>query len=103
ASAEWQRAQESLERRRQEIEDALPALQAAAESPAASDEDLRAWRSAEAAYRLTTKELVELRTQHWVSALEERGILPNYTLLDDMVTLEARVTWIDPETGTFES
>ncbi|USQ79188.1 DEAD/DEAH box helicase [Ornithinimicrobium faecis] len=103
ASTEWQRGEESLERRRQEIEDALPSLQAAAESPAASDDDKRAWRSAEAAYKLTKRELAELRTQHWVSALEERGILPNYTLLDDMVTLEARVTWVDPETGTYES
>ena len=103
ASTEWSRTEESLQRRRQEIELALPALQAAAESPAAHEDDRRDWRSAEAAYKLTGKELADLRSQHWVSALEERGILPNYTLLDDMVTLEARVTWVDPETGTYES
>src|SRR5690606_18474369 len=67
ASTEWQRAEETLERRRQEIEDALPGLQAMAESPAASDEDRRDYRAAEAAYRLTQKELSDLRSQHWVS------------------------------------
>ena len=35
--------------------------------------------------------------------LEEFGILPNYTLLDDMVTLDVAVTWIDPETQEFRS
>lgn len=103
ASTDWQRSDEALQRRRTEIEEALPALQAAAESPAASDDDRRDYRAAEAAYRLTGRELSDLRSQHWVSALEERGILPNYTLLDDTVTLEARVTWIDPETGAYES
>jgi len=103
ASTEWRRAEETLERQRQEIEDALPRLQTVAESPAAAEDDKRDYRAAEAAYRLTQRELADLRSQHWVAALEERGILPNYTLLDDMVTLEARVTWVDPDTGTFES
>ena len=34
--------------------------------------------------------------------LEEFGILPNYTLLDDMVTLDVSVTWIDPETQEYQ-
>ena len=34
--------------------------------------------------------------------LEEFGILPNYTLLDDMVTLDVSVTWIDPETQEYK-
>ncbi|WP_299449206.1 DEAD/DEAH box helicase [uncultured Serinicoccus sp.] len=103
ASQEWASAEEGLERRRAEIEDALPGLRAAAEGPAASDDDTRDYRTAVAAERLTRRDLRQLRNQHWVSALEERGILPNYTLLDDIVTLEARVTWVDPETGQYES
>ncbi|MFK5644882.1 DEAD/DEAH box helicase [Ornithinimicrobium sp. LYQ121] len=103
ASQEWAASEEALERRRGEIEEALPGLRATAESPAASDDDKRDYRSAVAAERLTRKDLSRLRHQHWVSALEERGILPNYTLLDDIVTLEARVTWVDPETGQYES
>ena len=35
--------------------------------------------------------------------LEEFGILPNYTLLDDMVTLDVSVTWIDPETQEYRT
>ena len=39
--------------------------------------------------------------EYWIAVLEEFGILPNYTLLDDMVTLDVAVTWIDPETQEF--
>jgi len=30
------------------------------------------------------------------------GVLPNYTLLDDNVTLDVGVTWIDPDTSEFQ-
>ena len=36
----------------------------------------------------------------WPS-LEEHGVLPNYTLLDDAVTLDVAVTWIDPDTQEY--
>lgn len=103
ASQDWNQVIETLQRRQREVEEVLPGLRAAAESPAATEDDRRDFRTAEATLKLTRGELSTLRTQHWVASLEERGILPNYTLLDDIVTLEARVTWVDPDSGRFES
>ncbi|MFY9189921.1 MAG: DEAD/DEAH box helicase [Lawsonella sp.] len=43
----------------------------------------------------------------WIQALERYGLLPNYTLLDDDVTLNVSISWIDDndgdQTGIFKS
>ena len=52
---------------------------------------------------MTGKELQHLQGQYWIAVLEEFGILPNYTLLDDDVVLNVALTWIDPETQEFRS
>ncbi|GAB2622919.1 DEAD/DEAH box helicase [Pseudactinotalea suaedae] len=101
ASAAWRTRVEELDFRRQEIEKAIPELQQLAESPAASSEDKDNLRTARAAYGLGGKQLSELRGEYWVSTLEEFGLLPNYTLLDDSVTLEVSLSWIDPETQEY--
>ena len=49
------------------------------------------------------RELQRLQGQYWIAVLEEFGILPNYTLLDDSVTLEVTLTWIDTETQEYRS
>ncbi|MFC3404534.1 DEAD/DEAH box helicase [Brachybacterium conglomeratum] len=38
-------------------------------------------------------EVSAVDTAHWVSVLERFGLLPNFTLLDDGVTLEATLIW----------
>ena len=52
---------------------------------------------------MTRHELQRLTGEYWIAVLEEFGILPNYTLLDDMVTLDVSVTWIDPETQEYHT
>ncbi len=42
-------------------------------------------------------------TMYWISALEARGLLPNYALLDDTTTLDVGLWWIDEETGEHRS
>jgi len=101
ASRRWAAAVEGLAHRRAAIQQALPELQQIASSPAASDDDKRALRSARAALKMTWNESLRLRGEYWIGVLEEFGILPNYTLIDDMVTLDVAVTWIDPETQEF--
>ncbi|WIK82253.1 DEAD/DEAH box helicase [Micrococcus lylae] len=103
AAHEWQREAEQLQRHVNEVEKALPHLRTVAEGPAADEDDRRDLRLAEGAYRTAKRRLSEVRDAHWVSALEERGVLPNYTLLDDTVTLDARVTTMNSETGEFET
>jgi ATP-dependent helicase YprA (DUF1998 family) len=103
ASQRWLAAVEGLGHRRVAIEAALPDLIAKEASPAASDDDRRALRSARAGLAMTRYELQRLTGQYWIAVLEEFGILPNYTLLDDTVTLDVSVTWIDPETQEYHT
>lgn len=103
AVREHTRDVEDLRRQRKEIEDAIPALREAAEHSAATDDDKRALRSAIGASRLMKRVLQDLTGETWISGLELRGLLPNYSLLDDSVELDAQVTWVDPDTQQFES
>ncbi|TFB76849.1 DEAD/DEAH box helicase [Cryobacterium glaciale] len=103
ASHRWAKTVEELEFRRTAIQAALPELKLKAESPAATDDEKRAERSARATLKLTGGQLFDLRGVHWISVLEEYGILPNYTLLDDSVSLDVSLSWFDPDTGGYES
>ena len=103
ASDRWLTTVHGLEAREAAIHAALPELTARAESPAATEDDRRAARSAEAALRQTGGALGGLRGTYWVGVLEEHGLLPNYTLLDDSVTLDVSLSWLDPETQQYDS
>jgi ATP-dependent helicase YprA (DUF1998 family) len=103
ASRRWVQAVDELQHRRLAVQQALPELERIAELPAASDEDQRAVRSARAALAMTGNDLRRLQGEYWIGVLEEFGILPNYTLLDDGVVLDVSLTWIDPETQEFRS
>ena len=103
ASQCWAAAVEGLAHRRAAIEAALPELITRDASPAASDDDHRALRAARAALAVTRYQSQRLTGEYWIAVLEEFGILPNYTLIDDMVTLDVSVTWIDPETQEYHT
>ena len=103
ASQRWAAAVEGLAHRRAAIEAALPDLITRDASPAASDDDHRALRAARAALAVTRYQSQRLTGEYWIAVLEEFGILPNYTLIDDMVTLDVSVTWIDPETQEYHT
>jgi hypothetical protein len=103
ASGRWQTTVQALAHRRKAIDDALPALISQAESPAATDDDRRARRSAETARKLTMGQLAHLQGEYWIGVLEEYGLLPNYTLLDDNVTLDVGLSWMNPDTKTFQT
>ena len=103
ASARWAKTIETLSHHRTQIEKSVPELQQRAESPAAIDDDKRAYRSARAALSMTGKQLSSLKGEHWIAVLEEYGILPNYTLLDDSVTLDVALSWIDPDNEQYQT
>ncbi|KAB1643538.1 DEAD/DEAH box helicase [Gulosibacter chungangensis] len=67
------------------------------------DEDVEDERNARATWRMLEKIRDERENDHWVSALERAGLLPNYTLLDDRVTLDVGVSWVDADTQQFEN
>ena len=103
AAAEHRAESEQLHRQERQIREALPELKVAAERPNATEEDTRAHSAAEGARKAAESRIFDLDREHWVSALERHGILPNYTLIDDSVRLSARVSWRDPDKEEFHS
>ncbi|MEV4705736.1 DEAD/DEAH box helicase [Actinoplanes sp. NPDC049316] len=101
ASDRWRQTVAVLEQRQAAITALLPDLEARAQSPAVTDDDRQALRSAQATRRLTSGQLAHLRSTYWIGVLEEYGLLPNYTLLDDAVTLDVGLSWIDPDDGKY--
>lgn len=103
ASYEWNKRLELLQNRLAAVQKLLPDLQAKAASPAKTSDDLAELRTAEATIRLIGKQIGNLNAEFWISALETFGLFPNYTLLDDTVTLSVSVNWRDPESDEFET
>lgn len=98
----WNRDVAELTERRTAVDAAIPEFEQRANSPAATDDDKRDLRSARATLRLLGKQLHDLTREHWVGVLERYGVLPNYTLLDDSVTLDVGITWFDPESREYQ-
>ena len=103
AARAWTLTIEQLERRIDEVQASLPDLQQRAATPAATEDDKQAARLAEAALRLAKRQIGDQKGDYWIGVLEERGILPNYTLIDDTVALDVSFSWIDPDTGDFQN
>ncbi len=103
ASRRWQVTVETLKLREKELAKVIPELEAKEQSPAATDDDRRALRSARATRSLTQGQLAHLRGEYWIGVLEEYGLLPNYTLLDDTVTLDVGISWTDPDSNDFRN
>ncbi|GAB3085649.1 DEAD/DEAH box helicase [Isoptericola nanjingensis] len=106
ASLAWRSRMETLAYREKEIQTAINAadgLRIKAGSPAATSDDERALRTAQAALKLTKYQLAQTSSDHWVGVLEEHGLLPNYTLLDDSVSLEVSLSWVDPDSQDFRT
>lgn len=94
----WNVELQTVTRRRTEIGKALPDLEKAADLGVESDAK-DAFRAAQAADRMLRAQQTALTDGYWIGALERFGLLPNYTLLDDSVRLDAAVSWIDPDTS----
>ncbi len=103
----WNADVMELTERRQQIEQALPELEEAiARTQQLGDDDRddqQALRTAKATLGMLRGQLKELRGGYWISVLEAYGILPNYTLLDDSVTLDVGLSWRDADTNEFQT
>ncbi|MFI6957022.1 DEAD/DEAH box helicase [Nocardia sp. NPDC050408] len=97
----WKRDVNELRYRRTAVDAAIPEFEQRANSPAATDDDKRDLRTARGTLKLLSRSIIDLTAEHWVGVLERYGVLPNYTLLDDAVTLDVGITWIDPDTNEY--
>src|SRR5699024_9942989 len=93
ASQAWNAQVKQYTHRIDDIDAALTDLNERATTPAASDDDKRALRTALAAKRQAGALRRQWQTQQWIGALEAAGLLPNYTLIDDSVTLDVSLSW----------
>lgn len=59
--------------------------------------------SCSSALRAARRRQRELRKEHWISALERRGLLPNFTLVDDTVELNIQRDTMDPVSHEFST
>lgn len=105
AAGEWKADVDELDSRRKEIGNALPELEAAAAQAERLDDKTsdahQAVRTAKATLKMIRDQLKQLRGQYWISVLEAYGVLPNYTLLDDSVSLDVGLSWKDADTQEF--
>lgn len=101
AAHQWRIDLEELTKRLESVEAELPEFERRADSPAATDDDRRALRIAKGSRKLLAKQIASITSDYWIAVLERYGVLPNYTLLDDSVTLDVGVTWVDPDSGDY--
>lgn len=110
-SIQWNRDREELKHRVTDIEKVLPELREelkrrehefGADHVKVQEAD-RDLRSAEAQERRLRGEIAEASSQYWISAIEQYGLFPNYTLVGDSVTLDVGISYRDDETGLFKA
>lgn len=101
AAHQWRTDLDELTNRRATVEAGLPEFERRASSPAATDDDRRTLRVAKGSRKLLGAQINSITTDYWIAVLERYGVLPNYTLLDDTVTLDVGVTWLDPDSGNY--
>jgi hypothetical protein len=101
ASHQWRLDLDELTTRRAAVDADLPEFERRASSPAATDDDRRAYKVAKGSLKLLGAQINSLTRDYWIAVLERYGVLPNYTLLDDAVTLDVGVTWIDPDSNEY--
>lgn len=92
---------EALHRQKLEIEQSLPDLRERAALAGATEDDRTAVRTAEGGLKVLHRLITEITQDGWIAGLERRGLLPNYSLFDDTVELQAQVSWMNPETQSF--
>src|SRR5699024_6103354 len=86
-------------KRLEENRERLEALQTAGQIDEAGENELK---EVERSVRFIAKEIDELYDEFWISALERLGLLPNFTLLDDVVDLKVGLRSRNITTGEYE-
>lgn len=103
AAQRWNTQRDSIKHRLDDIDAVKDEVKKRAEVPGASDDDVSAWSSLRGEEKLLLAKKAHMRSQYWIAALEEYGLLPNYTLLDDSVDLDVAIRWRNPITSDFET
>lgn len=103
AAGRWSRTLEELRHRRETIKASLPELLQKANIPNAGNDDIQAAKEAETTIEWIGKLLGKANQAYWIATLEEYGLFPNYTLVDDSVKLHVNLSWYDPDKEKYRS
>jgi hypothetical protein len=98
--AAWVEEGEELTARFSALEAEIALMKAKPSLDDAGERDLRRLFGERGAARAARAERDQ---SYWISALEAKGLLPNYALLDDTTRLDVGLWWTDEETGAHES
>ncbi|WP_182354767.1 DEAD/DEAH box helicase [Flaviflexus huanghaiensis] len=101
ARREWLDERQSIAERIANLQEQVEAFEAM--DDAGDDDVIQERREVRSSLRFERSRRKTLLEEHWVTALERYGILPNFTLLDDAVELSVHVTRLDPQTFEFET
>ena len=102
AAQRWTAQRDAITYRIKAIDEAFEDAQKRANVPNASEDDVVAFKSLEGEKRMLLCKRADMHKQYWINALEEFGLLPNYTLLDDTVDLDVSLRWRNPLTADYE-
>lgn len=94
AETSWNSENAELRRQGHELDNRYNDLSARIHAAGADDDIRSQYNSTRAALRAVDKRRFILNQEHWISALERYGIMPNFTLLDDAVDLSLSVTFL---------
>lgn len=97
AERSWNSENAELRRQDHELDSRFTDLSARVHSAGADDDIKAQYNSTRAALRAVRKRRSTLNEEHWIGALERYGILPNFTLLDDVVDLNLSVSYLDED------
>ena len=102
AAGRWSHSLEELKHRRETIKASLPELLQKANVPNAGKDDTRAAKEAEMTIEWIGKLLDKENQAYWIATLEEYGLFPNYTLVDDSVKLSVNLSWYNPDKNEYQ-
>ncbi|MFD2839603.1 DEAD/DEAH box helicase [Populibacterium corticicola] len=98
-AARWKARKDAIKHRLDAIAEVKPEIEYRSTLLNASEDDVAAHRSLIGEQMLLIRQREDMRTQYWIAALEEYGLLPNYTLIDDSVDLDITIRWRDENDG----
>lgn len=101
AREEWRNERREILQRVETLSEQVESFEHSAD---AGDDDIKAERrQIRASLRHERARRESHATEHWVAAMEKAGLLPNFRLLDDAVTLSVHVSKLDPQSFEFDT
>lgn len=98
----WEETRQQLLRRIDTLNSTFDELQRQKDDGHADEQSLDEYKEVSSALKINQAELTNHLREWWISALERYGLLPNFTLLDDVVYLNVGLQRQNLDSGEYE-